>query len=61
MTRKSLDELAKTLPVIKETSQMHYVGGGDGSPNNPYTAHEYVMMLINNKWEGDYEIGRAHV
>ena len=31
LTRKSLDELAKTLPVIEEASQMHYVGGGDGT------------------------------
>ena len=35
LTRKSLDELAKTLPVIEEASQIHYVGGGDGSPDNP--------------------------
>ena len=61
LTRKSLDELAKTLPVIEEASQMHYVGGGDGSPNNPYTAHEYVMMLINNKWEGGYVEGCGYI
>jgi len=28
LTRKSLDELAKTLPVIEESFQTSYVGGG---------------------------------
>ena len=35
LTRKSLDELAKTLPVIDETFQMIYVGGGNGTSASP--------------------------
>ena len=29
LTRKSLNELAKTMPVIEESLQMSYVGGGN--------------------------------
>ena len=31
LTRKSLNELAKTMPVIEESLQMSYVGGGNGT------------------------------
>lgn len=34
LTRKSLDELAKTLPIIEESFQMGYIGGGDGTMMN---------------------------
>ena len=61
MTRKSLDELAKTLPVIEEASQIHYVGGGDGSPDNPYTQFEYNTMLNNSNWNGGYVEGIGYV
>lgn len=29
VTRKSLDELAETMPVISETKQRHFIGGGN--------------------------------
>ncbi len=45
LTRKSLDELAKTLPVIEESFQMSYVGGGDGTSANPYTVAEFDRIL----------------
>lgn len=61
LTRKSLDELAKTLPVIEEASQIHYVGGGDGSPDNPYTQFEYNTMLNNSNWNGGYVEGIGYV
>ena len=61
LTRKSLDELAKTLPVIEETSQMHYVGGGDGSPNNPYTESQYHGFLSQNQWAGGFVQGYGYV
>ena len=31
LTRKSLNELAKTMPIIEESLQMSYVGGGNGT------------------------------
>ncbi|BAR49077.1 hypothetical protein TFKS16_1509 [Tannerella forsythia KS16] len=61
LTRKSLDELAKTLPVIEEASQMHYVGGGDGTSANPYTQYEYNTMLNSNSWNGGYVEGIGYV
>lgn len=45
LTRKSLDELAKMLPVIEELFQMSYVGGGDGISANPYTVAEFDRIL----------------
>lgn len=61
LTRKSLDELAKTLLVIEEASQMHYVGGGDGSPNNPYTESQYHGLLSQNQWAGGFVQGYGYV
>ena len=52
LTKKSLDELAQTLPVIEETKQKTYVGGGDGTRESPYTAHEFEVMLNTDSWQG---------
>lgn len=35
LTRRSLDELAKTLPVIEESFQTSYVGGGKWNFSKP--------------------------
>ena len=45
LTRKSLNELAKTMPVIEESLQMSYVGGGNGTSANPYTQAESITCL----------------
>lgn len=45
LTRKSLDELAKMLPVIEESFQMSYVGGGDGTSANLYTVAKFDRIL----------------
>ena len=31
LTKKNLSELEKTMPVIEESLQMSYVGGGNGT------------------------------
>lgn len=54
LTRKSLDELAKMLPVIEESFQMSYVGGGDGTSANPYTVTEFDSMCSSDNWNGGY-------
>ena len=54
LTRKSLDELAKTLPVIEESFQMIYVGGGNGTSASPYTQSEYNSMVSSGMWNGGY-------
>lgn len=35
ITRCTLDELAKRLPVIDEDEMHLYVGGGTGTPGDP--------------------------
>lgn len=45
LTRKSLNELAKTMPVIEESLQMSYVGGGNGTSANPYTKRNSITCL----------------
>ncbi|MFK2339829.1 hypothetical protein ACIXMT_17265 [Bacteroides fragilis] len=54
LTRKSLNELAKTMPVIEESLQMSYVGGGNGTSANPYTQEEYESMVSSGIWNGGY-------
>ena len=44
LTRKSLDELAQRMPVLSEEVQSSFVGGGDGSFNDPYTFEEYSKL-----------------
>lgn len=61
LTRKSLDELAKTMPVIEESLQMSYVGGGNGTSANPYTQAEFDNMLSNDNWNGGYVEGMGYV
>ena len=57
LTRKSLDELAKTLPVIEESFQMIYVGGGNGTSTSPYTQAEFDSMVSSGTWSGGYVEG----
>ena len=54
LTKKNLSELAKTMPVIEESLQMSYVGGGNGTSANPYTKVEFDSMLSNDNWNGGY-------
>lgn len=61
LTRKNLDELAKTLPVIEKSFQMIYVGGGDGTSVSPYTAVEFEGMFSSNNWNGGYVEGMGYV
>lgn len=61
LTRKSLEELAKTLPVIEDRFQKSYVGGGDGTSTSPYTAAEFDNMLSEGSWNGGYVDGMGYV
>ena len=54
LTKKNLSELAKTMPVIEESLQMSYVGGGNGTSANPYTQEEYESMVSSGIWNGGY-------
>lgn len=61
MTKKLIDELAKTLPVIEESFQMSYVGGGDGTSASPYTQVEFDSMCSSDNWNGGYVEGMGYV
>lgn len=61
ITRKSLDELAKTMPVLNEIDQRRFVGGGDGSTINPYSQKEYDLMLSTDTWRGGFVSGMGYV
>lgn len=49
--------MAKTLPVIEESFQMSYVGGGDGTSASPYTQAEFDSMCSSDNWNGGYVEG----
>ena len=57
LTRKSLDELALIMPVLSGDVQRRYVGGGDGSKENPFTEEEYDGMVNAGTWYGGYVEG----
>ena len=61
LTKKSLDELAQTLPVIEETKQKTYVGGGNGTSASPFTVKEFNNMLDHDIWQGGYVEGMGYV
>ena len=52
-----LDELAKTMPVIRREEQYSFVGGGSGIANDPYTVAEFESMCAYGTWNGGYVEG----
>lgn len=61
LTKKSLDELAILMPVIEETDQMVFVGGGSGTITNPYTLNEFDTMCSKGIWNGGYVDGMGYI
>lgn len=57
LTVGSLAELAARMPVLSEIQQKTFVGGGDGSMNNPYTVTEFYAMCASGIWNGGYVDG----
>lgn len=60
LTRKSLDEMAATMPRIDETGQSSFVGGGTGTKEDPYTFEEYNSLLNAGGWTGGF-VGSAYI
>lgn len=54
LTKRSLDEMAKTMLIINENEQYAFVGGGDGTRYNPYTEEEYNSFLGTSGFSGGY-------
>ena len=52
LTKESLDELAKRMPLLSEEVQAALIGGGDGSRDNPFSFWEYKDLgeLFRTGW-----------
>ena len=65
VTRKSLDELAKVMPVLSEMEQRSFIGGTEyppsGSHTQPYTWEEYDRMVASGNWNGGYIVGVGYM
>lgn len=57
LTRKVLNDFAKEAHIINENEQRSFIGGGDGTANNPYTKSEFDYMISNGIWQGGYVEG----
>ena len=49
-----LDELAKNQQRISELEMKSFVGGGDGTEDDPYTFSEMTSLMDSNGWIGGY-------
>lgn len=54
LTRNSLDELAQRMPVLSEELQHSFIGGGNGTRDNPYTETEFNSIIGSGSWYGGY-------
>lgn len=52
LTKSTLDELAKAMPIISEWEMRTMVGGSGvlGSAENPYSVSEFNSMLASGHW-----------
>ena len=61
ITRLSLDELRAIMPVLKETEQRYFIGGGSGNVGRVYTQQEYDAISSSGTWMGGYVEGLGYV
>ena len=61
LTRKNLEELAMILPVIEQKLLSSYVGGGNGTYEDPYTMTEFNDMADCGRWNGGFVEGLGFV
>jgi len=54
LTRKSLNELAKVMPILNENIQRSLIGGGNGTQSSPYTETEFDQFLASGYFPGGY-------
>jgi hypothetical protein len=54
ITKSSLDELAKIMPVLSYEEEFHILGGGTGTREDPYTVEEYERMVASGTWHGGF-------
>lgn len=64
LTKNTLDELAKAMPIISEWEMRTMVAGSGvlGSAENPYTASDFEMILNAGAWtSGGFVEGMGYV
>ena len=49
-----LDELAKNQQRISELEMKSFVGGGDGTEDDPYSLNEMESLMDSCQWTGGY-------
>lgn len=54
LTKSSLDELALIMPIIHPNEMRCYIGGGDGTQQNPYTYDEFFHLASGGSWHGGW-------
>lgn len=54
MKKFSLEELAEEMPVLNMLEKAYFVGGGSGTPTDPYTYWEYTYACNQGSFEGGY-------
>lgn len=72
LTKKSLDELARVMPVISENEQKSLIGASgniessgfgveSGVSSTHYSWEEYKIMSSNGTWQGGYVDGHGYI
>lgn len=51
-----MDDLADRMPRISEVEQRSFIGGGDGSRDNPFTVAEFDQMCDSGTWVSGYYV-----
>ena len=60
LTKQSLDEMAKAMRMINKMEQHSFVGGGNGTKEDPYTFEEYNSLLDAGVWAGGF-VGSGYI
>jgi len=59
--RYTLKQLAEVKPVLSCEEELELIGGGDGTPTNPYTYSEFDTLYDVGSWYGGYVQGLGYV
>lgn len=61
LTKASLSELAESKEIISFSEQRNYVGGGNGSEQDPFTAIEFRELVDQGNWTGGWVTGVSNM
>ena len=57
LTKASLSELAESKEIMSFSEQRNYVGGGNGSEEDPFTVFEFRELVDHGNWTGGWVTG----